>query len=418
MFKQVFWQLLLKLITIISNLSVGIYVINYLGPESQGQIAYAISLTTVLGFLTTFGLGTFIAKTVATTTTSRLLVKRLDDIFSIRVIGSIFFIILLTVIYTVQNKYDQLLLLAFIAFSKVVFSLNVYQDFFEGTGKVGLSAKFEIVNLLIISTIRVALVLYGHSVELIAFTYLLEQIIRSAFSLFTFGKSTKHNYKIRPTLSTLVLAKKVSPLILSTVVVGLFTQMDILLIDHYFGSQEVGVYSAAMKVVTPFYFVGTLIISVYFSKLSFSYNHDYRAFISLFRKLVCSLLILSTVIIFSIYLLGEKVFFIIFSDEYSSGFEISLILVFAIPFVYLGPLTGRYLILIGDFKCELEKTATAALFNVLLGVVFIPIYGLVAAAATTVFSYFIANFIYLFFKPVHRDFLMEVIKGNNRAQDD
>ncbi|EFG1508966.1 polysaccharide biosynthesis protein, partial [Escherichia coli] len=51
------WSLTPKLYELSLNLSIGIALINYLGPVEQGKIGFLINLCTLMSFLTTLGIG-------------------------------------------------------------------------------------------------------------------------------------------------------------------------------------------------------------------------------------------------------------------------------------------------------------------------------------------------------------------------
>ncbi len=46
--KAIYWQTFLKVSTILINLTVGVAVINYHGPEQQGKLSYSINLSSLL----------------------------------------------------------------------------------------------------------------------------------------------------------------------------------------------------------------------------------------------------------------------------------------------------------------------------------------------------------------------------------
>lgn len=408
--SQVLIQLIARVLNIISNLTVGILIINYLGPEKQGQLAFAINLVGVLGFLVYLGLGPYLSKRLSL----NCKLQSLNWLFSIAIILRMFgFIALLTLVslgYIYLGKLEQLYIPGIILLSHFFIAINVYKDLYEGIGKVGDYAKINILVVIVTSVCKVVVIYWSLELWVVSFIYVIEQALNYSLSKYYF--STKNlNIKIQKNISfkrLALLLKRVMPLCLSSIVISFFTQMDILAIGFFMDDKSVGIYSAATRVTTPFYIFSGILISVYFAKLNSSYHTNKLVFYKLVTNLSNISLLFSLSIVIGFYGLGSYVFEFLFSSEFYSAFDISLILICALPFIYLGPLTGKYLIIKGDFKLELKKTGAAAIFNLIFSLIFIPIYGIKAAAIGTLASYLIANYLFLYLHSEHQVMLKAI----------
>lgn len=407
MSKHIFLQLLFRLINIILNLTVGIYIINYLGPNEQGQLAFAINTVGMLTFLTTLGIGSHYAKVMSNTSCMYKINEIKSILLFLRMLGCILLSVAVVVVIIVFSKENLANLIAIIVLARFIFAFNIYHDIFEGKGLMDKYAIINIVVALFIAMFRCICIFYDLGLLYIAFSYALEQFMTLLVSWVYFNK-----YKYFPIKLNLEKSKhvflKVFPLCMSSVVISIFTQIDVFLIGVIQGDTEVGVYSSALKVVTPLYFFGSLVMSVYFNKLNQLYKCNEALFHEEVSKLSGFLILISTICVMLIYAFGDELFKVLFDKDFHEGVDIFKWLVLVLPFVYLGPITGKYLIITGDYKAEFDKTSVACLINITLGLVLIPILGGQGAAIGTVISYFFANYGFFLFNKKHRKLLSDI----------
>src|SRR5690606_25623499 len=83
---------------------------------------------------------------------------------------------------------------------------------------------------------------------------------------------------------------------------------------------------------------------------------------------------------------------ILYTEEYYEGAQILSIHVWAGVFVFLGSASGQYLIAEGYTKLALTRTAVGALINIILNIMWIPVFGIKGAAWATLIAYAVSTF--------------------------
>jgi len=407
MSKHIVLQLLFRITNILLNLSVGISIINYLGPNAQGQLAFAINTVGMLTFLTTLGIGPHYSKVVSNANCMNDINEIKSILLFLRAIGCFFLSIIVAIFISFFSKESLANLIAIIILARFTFALNIYHDIFEGKGLMDKSAIINIVVAILVAIFRCACIFYDLGLHYVAFSYVLEQILTLLISRRYLSEYRYLPIRIDVHKSKLVFLK-VFPLCMSSIVISVFTQIDIFLIGIIRGETEVGIYSSALKVVTPLYFFGSLVMSVYFNRLNRLYISNEKDFHNKISILSGVLILSSIIISILIYIFGDELYKFLFDVKFHSGVDIFKWLIFVLPFVYLGPVTGKYLIITGDYKTEFNKTCVACLINIVLGVLLIPTWGGEGAAIGTVISYFFANYGFLFLNKKNRKLLNDI----------
>jgi O-antigen/teichoic acid export membrane protein len=102
----------------------------------------------------------------------------------------------------------------------------------------------------------------------------------------------------------------------------------------------------------------------------------------------------SFLIIAFILFFGEDIILMLYGEVYSDSILILKIIVFSNLFSFLGAASSRWYMNCGFEKKILYRNLFGVFFNILGNFIFIPIYGAVGAAATTIISQVSANLIF------------------------
>jgi O-antigen/teichoic acid export membrane protein len=172
----------------------------------------------------------------------------------------------------------------------------------------------------------------------------------------------------------------------------ILAQFDRIMINSYIGSDSAGLYSLAYNVGMLLSILsGALLtawIPVYFKDMD---NRDYRKVDSDIDKMFRLVLVGGMFLMF----FGEEIGKLLADEKYHSGLIIVPVVVFGYIFASLGPYWGINI----DFAKKTIWTSivmlSAGTANILLNAVFIPKYGYIAGAYTTVASYMLMSFMCL-----------------------
>jgi O-antigen/teichoic acid export membrane protein len=214
--------------------------------------------------------------------------------------------------------------------------------------------------------------------------------ISIGFMIYFLVKDSMINYRlISLEFIKIKILKNSFPLFISTVAVTIYYNIDVIMLNIYKGSYDVGIYSAYYKFVFVFLTFKAVIVGYMTSKLSYMYaNKKYENLINLVKKITIYVFVcvaFCLIIIFNFY---EVIIHNSFGDKYlvegSQHLLVVLLLTVLITYLYL--ILPTIQIIIGNQKNFMYFTLYAATINILSNLYFIPLYGFVGAAYSTLIS--------------------------------
>lgn len=191
------------------------------------------------------------------------------------------------------------------------------------------------------------------------------------------------------------LFKKNIPLFLGGLSVMIYMRVDQLMLGHFLGLESLAKYSAAVRITEIYYFLPTVITTVFLSKYaSLKDSEKTREYYSIgFGLFVLAALLISLFY----YLFSYHIILIVYDEKYLSITNWLSVLSINGVFVFIGLLEHKYLIQFNKEKHFFYKNLVGALINFILNLVFIPIFGTMGAVYSTLVSLAIQNVAYDYF---------------------
>ncbi len=177
------------------------------------------------------------------------------------------------------------------------------------------------------------------------------------------------------------------PYMASGIFAGINTNIDILIMGYVQDNSMVGYYSADYKIVNEFISICSIIFTPLFpmfvEKIA---NGDIKNLNSIIGKLRTVLMsfIIPCAIIGVIF--GRNLLSLLYGREYENGYVAFAILLIYVVLLYYREIYGYALSAAGKQSLYLRIVSLSGMCNVILNLIFIPYYGIVAAAATTLLS--------------------------------
>lgn len=399
--KEVFnswWLLLDKFGKLAVNTIIGIFILNSLGPELSGNFVTAQNITSIVSVLVSLGLTDIIV---------RDLVKepiKSNSIISISIIihvlgsvASLFLIFTLGYIFKWSN--DFLTLNVIFCFSNILVNIRLLQYFNEAALDSRSTFTCSFISLLFSSILKVIGLIENYNANYFAYCWLIDAIIFFVLSIVYIRKQYLFyfDFKIKAN-DVYIYFKKSAPLALSSSIVYIYVQSDVILVNKMMGPYDAGIYAVATKLVIPLYILPAIIASSFFPRL-IKAHEDKDSFREIVKNISAFLIFTSTTIAIFIHFSSWSIIEILFSNDYRESANILSIGCFTLILAFLGPLVGRVLIIEGYIKLELLKNALACILNIMLSIVFIHRYGAIGAIYSTIISLFFSNYlIFCFFK--------------------
>lgn len=186
-----------------------------------------------------------------------------------------------------------------------------------------------------------------------------------------------------------VLISDVWPLIVSSVIVFIYTRVDFFIISQFLTSKELGVYSVAVQLSEPFSFIA----SAYAMSVISSLNKmrvpslGKEKFISDKLKVLHFLVL---IIIVFYFLFGELIIQVFFGALYINSYEILMLLMVSKFFVFSNLFFSVVMVVESNYIARLKRICISLVVAIVLSLILIPQYGLFGAALSVIVSQFIS----------------------------
>ncbi|KOA21111.1 polysaccharide biosynthesis protein [Clostridium homopropionicum DSM 5847] len=186
---------------------------------------------------------------------------------------------------------------------------------------------------------------------------------------------------------------KSTPFLISGLLSMINMNLDTIIIGFTRSEYELGIYSSAYKII---YFLINLIAVIYvpFFPLLIEYfnNKDISKLQNIVNNICKVVMLLGFPITIGGILLSKDIIILLFSDKYAEAYLPFIILLIYIFILFMRETYGYSLNAWNMERKYLKSVVISSLANLILNIIFIPKFGIVAAAVTTVISELI-NFI-------------------------
>lgn len=171
------------------------------------------------------------------------------------------------------------------------------------------------------------------------------------------------------------------PIFLATVFTTIYFRIDILMLESIVGIESVGLYSVAYKLIEGAMILPLMLGIVYLPKLSNNRKNMKQDILIHF--------ILGFIIFILFYFTVSFVIDILFADNYMSSVKTARILSYSIIIMSVNTYMFTYFIATNNSFINVKITFMMLILNLILNYIYIPLYGIEAAAVTTVITEFI-----------------------------
>lgn len=409
--KKAAWYSVENITTIIFGLVSVVIVARIFGPENLGKLSMIQAISSVTLFLVVLGLDHIIIRDL---TNDRKNITYISTVLTMQFIGFLIhmFAVYSILCYIYNGKIENdIIIITFLVLLSVYFSrATMLKLYFQSINKPEVIASSALVSRVIAILYMIFSVFSEFDYHWVIAFIPLQAFIQFILLLFSFTKINLwelDNFKFFNSGIAKKTLVEAMPLIASSILFPLFMQADILLISIIMSEKDVGIYSAASRLITQFVFLGNIITMTFYLALSNRINlssPDEKKFIEGMFSMLFTISIFMSAIIF---LFSEAIIYFLYGDKFHGADHVLEILAWKWVFILPAALYSRLLILYGLAKYEFIKSLIVAIISLSLNYLLIPKYGLFAAAYISLTSYFIADFlIYLFFRETRFIFYM------------
>lgn len=390
-----FWIMFEKLIGIFGLIFVTSYVAKYIGPENFGKIALATTVFTFVQTLTWFGNQEILFKRV-----SKNKKLGLQYLYSTQRVRKLLFNFLSIPIMIFFYFYtDQLTFIFSIATAIAVYFVtqDIYAIYNNAVLTSYINAIVNMIGLGLALLIRYIIAYYKWDIQLLAIPIVLVSLIPYLLKKYLFNKKdVARNIKNKGYTKYYFFAG--SALVISTLSISLYTQINSLFLAALSSTYDLGLYVAALPIGMSWSFVNSAIITSVLSKI-YQEKDYYKSYVMI-AKLNLIIIIVSSLIIITIAVIGKWLIIRLYGSDYLASYELLVILAFATMFSGLGTIAARLMVKEESYNYISRKMLLVALLSIPISFLMIKLYGIKGAAysvllieisSATFFNYFYKN---------------------------
>lgn len=223
--------------------------------------------------------------------------------------------------------------------------------------------------------------------ESVMFCFFASNSFGVIFSWYWSKKFILLDKKINPTFIKNIFSEALPTGALLTVF-SIYNRLDIILLQHFSGSEAVGYYGLAYKIHDNFILGAAYLSSSLFPIIAkYANNKNKQNNLPVIYQKTFHLLLFAGILIFLfVFLFSRPLINFLAGEAFVVSNQIIRLLVFATLFAYLNHLTGYTLIALGKQRFSLAVAFLALLINLLLNLIFVPYFSFWASAGITIIT--------------------------------
>lgn len=391
-------------------LFVGVWVARYLGPEQYGLWNYAIAFVALFTGFAALGLDSIVIRDIVIN--PKIKHEILGTAFALKLLGGLISLIsaILFIYFMEPENTTMLIIVAVIALGGVFQAFDVIDFYFQSQMNSKYTVYSRNASFLIFTLVKIYLILTHSRLILFVWVSTAELCFSAIFLILAYqlNKQYIYHWKINVKLAKELLLNS-WPLLLAFMSYIIYSRIDQVMIGKMLSSNAAGIYSAATRIYElPLVFVLVVTSSLY-PKLNEWYLKDKNNFYLKYAKITNYFTLISYLILLGSILFGRKAIDLLFGDSYSASYDIFIIQIFGMVFMYNAGLRSSYMTITSNQRILLYTTIISAILNIFLNFLLIPLYGIKGSAFATVIAQFSSLFLFnLFFLSTKKIFFIQL----------
>lgn len=413
--KNIAWLIFDQVFILVLQFAVGIKVANYYGAELYGKYNYAVSLVAFSAIFFELLNSRVIKKYYSDENFHNIVFN--VNIFRNTMAGIIFFIPVVLKLFTnIDNLLFSMLLLICLdnILTTATYGIENFFEFKLESRRIVISNN---IVKIISYTLQYVCILFQMGIIVLPAIRCLGSLIRMGILKYQYRKRYLDNLSsLEKSVDKNLLLKIIDEgkfLWVTYISFLVYTQVDRLMIKHYMGEAEVGIYTIAIQLSTILAILLAPVQNSLFPKMMELYRKDYKEYYKFYlfsNTLVTQFYLIITIL--SIVVV-RFAFGYVYAKEYTPAIDVYAILAVSIFIKANGALQTGHMTLKNITKKSFYKTLISLILNVILNIVLIPTLGINGAAVATLITQFMALFVIDFFIEEYREQAFIQLKSFN-----
>lgn len=408
--KNAGWLIAGKIIQMLISLVVGLLTARYLGPSNYGLINYATAYTAFFMAFCTLGINSILVKELIDYPDEEG--KILGTTLVLRAISSFLSagVIILVVGFLEADEPTTILVTALCSLSLIFHIFEVFNFWFQSKLKSKVSAIVALGAYAITAAYKVLLLVLNKSVAWFAFATSLDYICVGVLLLVCYKKAGGQRLGFSLQTGKRLLHRSVH-FILPSLMVSIYGYADKIMLKHMLSGTEVGYYSTAVAVCGLWSFVLAAIIDSAYPSIMEASKKDEQLFEKKNRQLYAVVFYMAVAVSAMFCIFGKWIILLLYGKQYLPAAGPLRVVTWYTAFSYLGVARDAWIVCRNKQKYLKYIYISAALSNVLLNLVFIPLWGATGAAFASLITQIITTMVAPFFmKEIRRNSIL-ILEG-------
>ena len=411
-FRNLYWAVLGKVVTLLGGLFVGILVARYLGPEQYGLMSYVISYVSLFQIFASFGMEGIEVREMSKDGVDVNLI--LGTVFRIKLILAIITVILVigTALIFETSSFTIFLIVIY-SFSIILNRFSVIRSYFTAIVWNEYIVKTEISRTILGAIIKIILLLCKAPLWIFVVASVFDIVLLSAGYILAYQTkiASMSLWKYDRNIAKYFL-KQSFPLMLSGAAVVIYQRIDQVMIGNMIDKEAVGQFSVAARFVEVLIFVPTIIAQTITPVLVKLWNQSdknlYKQRVQLFMNVTiwgCLLLALF------VFIFSDKLIIYTFGREYIPAIALLQVMVFKTFGIALAATSGQIIVIEELQKYAVIRNILGCFTCIGLNLLMIPILGVIGAAYVSIIATIVSGCLSHLFIPQYRSLFYMQIKA-------
>lgn len=390
------WVLSEKLIRLTVVFCLFSYISQRLSVYDFGVFSLAQTITSLMIGIVAFGLDNILIKEFSVS-------EKVNEVFTTAFIFRMTLSLMAVSIYFLYitfTNYKYLYKAVFIISSFSVFFQvqTIFYSYYQAISKSQVITKTSIIALIFSSLIKLVIIYFNLGVVYYTLSFCLDYMCSFLLIYLVSRKGglvLKLKFFNKKMLKSLV--KQASPILISTLIVMIYTRIDQFMIAKMMGMEEVARFNVAVRISDAYMFIPLAISASFFPMISQDSSagniKKYFHVTHLFTVISGLLVIMLTPFIINVF----------FGVRYAESIPVIYVIVIANIISSIGSVSTNILIIRGISYLRIYRAIYGLVINVALNFILIPRYGMMGAAYASLISQLVAAWISNSFSKKTRD---------------
>lgn len=381
---------------------VGIITARYLGPGNYGLINYGLAYVSFFTAFCTLGLNAVIIKDFVDHPEDEG--ESIGTTIGLRFASSVLSAIMITGIVSILDKGEPetIVVVALCSIALVFQVFDTFNYWFQSKYNSKTTSIATLIAYVIVSAYKIVLLVLEKNVQWFAFSTALDYIVIAVFLFVAYRLSNGPKLSFSINKGKALLGKSYH-YILSSMMVAIYGQTDKLMLKQMMNDTEVGYYSVATALCTVWVFVLQAIIDSMYPTILNLFGKDNEAFRRKNKQLYALVFYISCFVSVLITAFARLGISIMYGEQFLGAITPLRIVTWYTAFSYLGVARNAWIVCNDKQKYLKFIYFGAAVLNVALNAILIPIYGASGAAMASLVTQIFTSIILPYLIPEMRE---------------